>query len=136
MSESDKDTRLERARSLLISEEEGSENHPQGTSLPREKKTRVDECWSLSLKDLRGYGAFEGPPERVRSVIWPDYRAEPLTVYYRREDDASGPIGLALHYQPPGMPKAVTVPIILDWTPCNYGSRRPWFLCPNSPPPK
>jgi hypothetical protein len=24
----------------------------------------------------------------------------------------------------------VDLPIKLEWTPCNYGGRRPWFLCP------
>ncbi len=107
--------------------------NPEALSLPREKKTRVDECRSLDLKDLRGYGAFEGRPEEIRSVTWPDYRDEPLTVYYRRADDDSGPIGLGFCYRLPGIPEPVGFPVLLDWTPCNYGSRRPWFLCPWSP---
>ncbi len=26
--------------------------------------------------------------------------------------------------------KAESYPVRLDWTPCNYGGERPWFLCP------
>lgn len=125
---------LDHARSLLISEEAGAQKHPEVLPLPRERRTRVDECWSLDLSDLRRYGAFGGPPEKIHSVTWPDYHPnEPLTVYYRRADDDSGPIGFGFCYRLPGIPEPVGFPVLLDWTPCNYGSRRPWFLCPWSP---
>jgi hypothetical protein len=26
--------------------------------------------------------------------------------------------------------KSEEYPVYLDWTPCNYGGKRPWFLCP------
>jgi hypothetical protein len=26
--------------------------------------------------------------------------------------------------------REVDLPVKLEWTPCNYGGRRPWFLCP------
>jgi hypothetical protein len=33
-----------------------------------------------------------------------------------------------LDYKADGEPKSYAVP--LEWTPCNYGGRRPWFRCP------
>lgn len=24
----------------------------------------------------------------------------------------------------------LSYPVLIDWTPCNYGNKRPWFLCP------
>lgn len=30
-----------------------------------------------------------------------------------------------------GKRQSYEYPVFLDWTECNYGGRRPWFLCPN-----
>jgi hypothetical protein len=26
--------------------------------------------------------------------------------------------------------ESIIYPVAIDWTPCNYGGERPWFLCP------
>ena len=37
--------------------------------------------------------------------------------------------GVELSYSYNGDPQRYRVP--LTWTPCHYGGRRPWFMCPN-----
>jgi hypothetical protein len=42
-----------------------------------------------------------------------------------------GRVVLAYRHQEWGQDwKSESYPVSLDWTPCNYGGARPWFLCP------
>jgi hypothetical protein len=63
------------------------------------------------------------------------------TIRWTRGGNDSGAVGVrstfdsvVLKYRrkPPGSDEWISeqYPIYLDWSPCNYGGKRPWFLCP------
>ena len=41
-------------------------------------------------------------------------------------------IRLAYRWTCNGKTEDITYPIAIDWTDCNFGGKRPWFICPDS----
>ncbi|NLF50561.1 MAG: hypothetical protein GX577_05445 [Leptolinea sp.] len=97
----------------------------KGSSYPKKKTTesqhRIDIRW------LKKHGYLQ--PGSVGSLSW-SFRGEQTgSIGYRMEADH-----MILSYQHRfrgGDWESVEQKIILDWTVCNYGGTRPWFLCPN-----
>ena len=91
------------------------------------KKTTTEECHSLDVRDLYRDGLLK-PGCRFRSS-WSRagretasirafvYRDRVVLSYRHRR-------GLGGEWQD------VKEPISLDWTRCNFGGERPWFICP------
>jgi hypothetical protein len=89
-------------------------------------KHTVEGHKGLDVNELNRMGCLR--PGRVFSVSW------------LRRDELSGSIGLRteegrviLVYRVQisgGAWEDVEEPVQLTWTPCNYGGRRPWFICP------
>ncbi len=92
-----------------------------------DKKTTTEECHSLDVRDLHRKGLLR-PGIRFRSS-WSRagretgsirgfvYRDRVVLSYRHRS-------GLG------GEWKDVKEPVALEWTPCNFGGERPWFICP------
>ena len=91
----------------------------------RYKKTTTEECRRLDILSLHRKNAL--------------HFGYPFTVSWTRNGQPWGEIrievevtGLVLvyHYTGYGKSQHVRERVPLDWTRCNYGGQRPWFLCP------
>jgi hypothetical protein len=98
-----------------------------------DKKTTVEECRSLDVRKLHREGLLK--PDRLFSWSWSrggreiasiggvvlgEYRPERVMLLFRRR---SGP---SVEWED------VQEPVELDWTACNFGGVRPWFICPGA----
>jgi hypothetical protein len=97
------------------------------------KKTTVEECRSLDVRKLHREGLLK--PDRLFSWSWSRGGREIASIGALVEGD-DGPERLTLlfrHRSGPGADwKDVQQPVELDWTPCNFGGERPWFICPGA----
>ena len=95
------------------------------------KKTTVEECRSLDVRRLHGEGLLElgyrfswswsragRQIASIGCVVLGEHRAERVILLFRHR---SGP---SAEWED------VQELVELDWTPCNFGNERPWFLCP------
>ena len=98
-----------------------------------DRKTTTEETQSLDVRRLHREGLLgEG---RVFSWRWS--RAGRETGSIRGAVTGRGrPERLTLTYcsrsGPHGKWEDVTEPVPLEWTPCNFGGERSWFLCPGA----
>jgi hypothetical protein len=90
-----------------------------------DKKTTTDECRSLDVRRFHQEGLLK--PGHYFSWSW------------RRAEQEVASIGafvyqdkLVLSYRSKsgGEWEDVREPVPLEWTPCNFGGGRPWFICP------
>jgi len=92
-----------------------------------DKKTTTDECHSLDVRRLYREGLLKSG----RQLSWRWSRAE-------REVASIGAIvyqdrvvlSYRHHSRLGGEWEDVEEPVPLEWTPCNFGGERPWFVCP------
>jgi hypothetical protein len=94
-----------------------------------DKKTTADECHSLDIRDLHREGLLK-PGCRFRSS-WSRAGRETVSIrgfVYRDRVVLSyrHRSGLSVEWED------VKEPVSLEWTPCNFGGERPWFLCPGA----
>jgi hypothetical protein len=93
------------------------------------KKTTTDECQSIDVRYLHRNGLLQ--PGRSFSLRWS--RAgrqigsvggvthdDRVTFFYRHRTGMGGEW------------EEVRERVPLEWTPCNFGGERPWFLCPGA----
>ena len=98
-----------------------------------DKKTIAEECHSVDVRYLHRNGLLESgnwfslrwsrvgrETGSIRGVVEGDKRPERVTLLYRHRRGLSGEWG------------DVREPVELDWTPCNFGGERPWFICPGA----
>jgi hypothetical protein len=95
------------------------------------KKTTTGECHGVDVRYLHREGLLKSG--RWFSLRWS--RAGKETGSIRGVVEGSGkPERVILSYrQRRGMTdewKDVREPVDLSWTACNYGGKRPWFICP------
>jgi hypothetical protein len=97
------------------------------------KKTTVEECRSLDIRRLYREGLLE-PGYRfswswsragrqiasIGGVVLGSSRPERVVLLIRYRS------GLGADWED------VQQPVELDWTPCNFGGERPWFICPGA----
>jgi len=90
------------------------------------KKDTVDGLKAIDINWLNRKGYLQ--PGRFFTLSW-TYGGEPSGwIQARTEQDR-----LILEYRwryAGGEWESVEEPVNLTWTPCNYGGRRPWFICP------
>src|SRR4051812_42167434 len=94
------------------------------------KKTTTDECHGLDIRDLRREGAL-----KVGSWFsWRWLRGDRETGSIQGTVEGERPDRMILLYRHRGGPSAdwedVREPVPLQWTACNFGGERPWFVCP------
>jgi hypothetical protein len=96
-----------------------------------DKKTTTGECHGVGVRYLHREGLLE--PGRWFSLRWS--RAGRETGSIRGAVEGSGrPERVLLLYRyrsgPGGEWEDVHEPVTLDWSACNFGGARPWFVCP------
>ncbi len=92
-----------------------------------DKKTTTEECHSLDVRDLyregllKPGGSFRSSWSRagretasIRGFVYGDR----VVLSYRQRSGLGGEW------------EDVNEPVSLEWTPCNFGGERPWFICP------
>ncbi len=95
------------------------------------KKITVEECRRLDVRRLHREGLLE-PGYRfswswsragrqiasIGGLVLGSSRPERVVLLFRHRS------GLSAEWE------GVQEPVELDWTPCNFGGERPWFVCP------
>jgi hypothetical protein len=98
-----------------------------------DKKTTVEECRSLDVRKLYHEGLLK-PGHRFTSS-WSRAGRE-ITSIGGVVLGSSRPERVVLLFRHRSGPSAewedVQELVELDWTPCNFGGERPWFLCPGT----
>ncbi len=97
------------------------------------KKTTTGECHGVDVRYVHRHGLLapggwfslkwsRGGRETgsIRGIVEGEGRAERVILSYRHRSGSGGEW------------KDVREPIRLDWTPCNFGGERPWFICPGA----
>jgi hypothetical protein len=95
------------------------------------KKTTVEECRSLDVRRLHREGLLK--PGRLFSWTWSRAGREVASIgaFVEGEECPERVVLLFRHKRGLGTDcEDVQQPVELDWTPCNFGGKRPWFLCP------
>jgi len=91
------------------------------------KKTTTDECHSLNVRDIHRDGLLKlggsfslrwSRGERETGSIRGSVYRDRVVLSYRYHNRKSGEW------------ENVEEAVPLNWTPCNFGGERPWFLCP------
>jgi hypothetical protein len=95
------------------------------------KKSTVEECRSLDVRRLHREGLLE--PGRLLSWSWSRAGREVASIRALVVGhDHPERILLLFRYRngPSAEWEDVQQPVALEWTPCNFGGERPWFVCP------
>jgi hypothetical protein len=93
------------------------------------KKTTTEECQTVDIRYLRRNGLLSPgwgfslswsragrETGSIRAVVYRDH----VILSYRHRSGLGGEW------------EDVEEPVSLEWTPCNFGGERPWFLCPRA----
>jgi hypothetical protein len=92
------------------------------------KKTTTEECQSIDVRYLHRNGLLQ--PGHSFSLRWSQagkqigsiggvaHDDDRVTFFYRHRRGMGGEW------------EEVEETVALEWTPCNFGGKRPWFLCP------
>jgi hypothetical protein len=97
------------------------------------KKTIVEECRSLDLRRLHREELLK--PGSLFSWSWSRGGREIAStgVIVEGHDGPERVVLLFRHRRGLGAEwEDVREPVELDWTPCNFGGERPWFICPGA----
>jgi len=93
-----------------------------------DKKTCVEEVKSIDIRQLNRWGVLN--PGYVGSLNWTCNGEPSGDIRYRVEH---GSIVLIYRYRECEEEwESVEERVQVDWTGCNYGGNRPWFICPIS----
>jgi hypothetical protein len=96
-----------------------------------DKKTTTDECQSIDIRYLHRNGLLQ--PGHSFSLCWSQagkqigsiggvtHDDDRVTFFYRHRSAGSG-----------GDWEDVRETVALEWTACNFGGERPWFICPGA----
>ncbi|NIR49636.1 hypothetical protein GWO09_14770 [candidate division KSB1 bacterium] len=98
------------------------------------RKLLVDEVHWLDMKSLKKMGVFTRGSNVRWTSRWTCRGEESGSVGYHLVEDSSGGLALRFIYtltEPyTGKKTDFDYRVHLDSTPCNYGGRRWWFICP------
>ena len=97
-----------------------------------DKKTTTDECHGLDVRDLYREGLLK--PGGSFSSRWLRGDKETGSIRGILEGDRPDRVVLLYRYQRGlgGEWGEVKETVPLEWTLCNFGGERPWFLCPGA----
>jgi hypothetical protein len=96
-----------------------------------DKKTTTEECHSVDVRYLHREGLLE--PGRWFSLRWSRAGSETGSIRGAVEGSDRPERVLLLYRHRSGLAadwEYVHEPVSLDWTNCNFGGKRPWFVCP------
>ena len=98
------------------------------------RKTRVDEARAIDVLDLQRKGVFRKNVGMIWKLSWSREGEEVASVSYRVESEEGNPSGLRFMYSTTdnetGEKKDYNYTISVESTPCNYGGKRWWYICP------
>ena len=98
------------------------------------RKLLVNEVQRLDLQKLNRMGVFRSQPNTLRTSTLAYGNREYGSIDYHLIEDSDGPVALRLFYKiSNGCSKEKTsydCEVSLAFTPCYYGGRRWWFICP------
>ena len=98
------------------------------------RKYRVDEVRSMDILDLQRKNVFTRGAGITRTASWSRNGDVVASIAYQVEAAENGPSGLRFIYTIPnnntGVKKGYNYIIPVVSTPCNYGGKRWWFICP------
>lgn len=90
-------------------------------------KATTTDCLSLDVRRLHR----EGLLEPNLAFVWQWERRGQVLASIRVLTTGPNQVTLCYRHRGPGEKwKEKSYPVYLDWTSCNYGGKRPWFLCP------
>jgi len=93
----------------------------------------VESCQALDASDLHQAGVFRAWLGTPSTVTWKTAQTVPKLVCWVKANDGSRSLHLCYTVDDPS-PRTIPIPIEYDiglqWTACQFGGRRPWFLCP------
>jgi len=89
-----------------------------------DKKTVVENCRSIDVNKWQRGGWLK--PGRSFASIWGQGTGNESSICIAVEEE-----GIELSYKMTRTGKNLKYFVPITWTPCYYGGRRPWFLCPN-----
>ena len=98
------------------------------------RKTRVDEARSIDILDLQRKEVFSKESSWTMTSSWSRNGKVVASIYYQVEFGDKGPIGLRFmytitnNYTNKKKDYSYMIPVVS--TPCNYGGKRWWFICP------
>ena len=98
-----------------------------------DKKTTTDECYSVDVRYLHREGLLK--PRRWFTLQWSRAGGEAGSIRGEVEgSDRPERVLLLFRYRSSlgAEWEDVQEPISLDWTYCNFGGERPWFICPGA----
>jgi hypothetical protein len=98
-----------------------------------DKKSTTDECHSVDVRYLQRENLLRSghwfslrwsragrETGSIRGVVSRHPQPEQITLLYRHRSGLGGEW------------EEVREPVSLDWTACNFGGERPWFVCPGA----
>ena len=98
------------------------------------RKNRVDEVRSIDILDLQRKEVFSKGSTWSWTSSWSRNGEVVASISYRVESGGNGPTGLRFMYtitdNETGEKKDYNYIIPVVSTPCNYGGKRWWFICP------
>jgi len=98
------------------------------------RKNRVDEVRSIDILDLQREKVFSRGQGSIWTSSWSRNGEVVASISYRVETEENGPSGLRFMYaitdQDTGEKKDYNYIIPVVATPCNYGGKRWWYVCP------
>jgi hypothetical protein len=98
-----------------------------------DKKTTTGECHSVDVRYLNRHGLLK--PGGWFSLRWSRGERETGSIGGSVEG-MEKPERVILRYRSRSGPSSewedVREPLSLDWTDCNFGGERPWFVCPRA----
>jgi hypothetical protein len=98
------------------------------------RKNRVDEVRSMDIIELQRKKVFITGPGMIWTSSWSRNGEVVASISYRVESSEDGPSGLRFMYtitsNDSGEKKDYNYIIPVVSTPCNYGGKRWWYICP------
>ena len=98
------------------------------------RKTRVDEARSIDILDLQREKVLSKGAGLIWTASWLRNDEMVASISYRAEVGEDGPSGLRFMYtitnNDTGEKKNYNYIIPVVSTPCNYGGKRWWYICP------
>jgi hypothetical protein len=98
-----------------------------GNRYRSDKKITTDECRSLDIRRFHREGLLK--PGHWFSWSWRRAEQEVASVGALVYEDK---LVLSYRSKSGGEWEDVREPVSLEWTPCNFGGERPWFVCPGA----
>ncbi|MGA2070895.1 MAG: hypothetical protein ABSG97_06055 [Sedimentisphaerales bacterium] len=102
-----------------------------------DKKHTINECLSISTSYLKNNGFFNGLPYQKEKILWKnawDEEKDSIEIAVLTFSETEKYAKFLYSYIDPNSGKKTyyNYDVKLAITPCNYGGKRHWFICPHT----